>query len=140
MIGNLPGYDGKVWYNPQGIANILLLSDIEKYHQVTYDSKAEKAFIVHKGDGDKRRFKQSNTGLFYLDTAEKAGAVLINTVAGKKASYTNRNQKQALLAWKLQNMIGRPSLRSFLKIVEHTLLSAMTCQRPKTSWDQTLGH
>jgi hypothetical protein len=37
MIGNLHGYDGEVWYNPNGIANILSLSDVEKYKQVTYD-------------------------------------------------------------------------------------------------------
>ncbi len=47
MIGDLPGYDREVWYNPREIANICSLSDVKKYHQVTYDSKAEKAFIVH---------------------------------------------------------------------------------------------
>jgi hypothetical protein len=122
MIGDLAGYEGEVWYNPQGIANILSLSDVERYHQVTYDSKAEKAFIVHKNDGDNRRFTQSEKGLFYLDTAENSGTVLVNTVADKKSNYTNRNYKQALLARKIQNMIGRPSLRSFLQIVENNLL------------------
>jgi hypothetical protein len=122
MIGDLPGYDGEVWYNPKGIANIFSLSDVEKYHQVTYDSRAEKAFVVHKADGNKRCFKQSEKGLFYLDTNEKSGTVLINTVAGNKISYTKRTYKQAMLAWKVQNMIGRPSLRSFLKIVQNNLL------------------
>jgi hypothetical protein len=103
MIGDLPGYDGKVWYNPQCIANIQSLSDVKKYHQVAYDSKAVKAFIVHKTDGEERRFKQSATGLFYLDTTETAGTVLVNTVAGKKASYTNRNYEQALLDRKEDN-------------------------------------
>jgi hypothetical protein len=51
MVGDLPGYDGKVWYNPKGIADILSLSDLEKHHRVTYDSTAEKSFIVHKQDG-----------------------------------------------------------------------------------------
>jgi hypothetical protein len=63
MIGDLPGYDGEVWYNPKGIANILSLSNVEKYYQVTYDSRAEKAFVVHKADGNERRFKQSEKGL-----------------------------------------------------------------------------
>jgi hypothetical protein len=122
MIGDLPGYDGEVWYNPKGIANILSLSDVEKYHQVTYDSRAEKAFVVHKADGNERCFKQSEKGLFYLGTNEKLGTVLINTVAGNKGSYTKRTYKQAMLARKVQNMIGRPSLSSFLKIVENNLL------------------
>jgi hypothetical protein len=48
MIGDLPGYDGEVWFNPKGIANILSLSDVEKHHRVTYNSSAEKSFIVNK--------------------------------------------------------------------------------------------
>jgi hypothetical protein len=67
MIGDLPGYGGEVWYNPKGIANILSLSNVKKHHRVTYDSNAEKSFIVHKKVGNQRRFKQSNKGLFYLD-------------------------------------------------------------------------
>jgi hypothetical protein len=124
MIGDLPGYDGEVWYNPKGIANILSLSDVGKYHQVTYDSMAEKAFVMHKADGNERRFKQSEKGLFYLDTNKKSGTVLINTVAGNKISYTKRKRtyKQAMLAQKVQNMIGQPFLSSFLKIVENNLL------------------
>jgi hypothetical protein len=66
IMGDLPGYDGEVWYNPEGIANILSLSDVEKYHQVTYDSKAEKVFTVHKEGGNECRFKQLEKGLFYL--------------------------------------------------------------------------
>jgi hypothetical protein len=65
MIGDLPGYDGEVWYNPKGIANILSLSDVEKFHQVTYDSRAGKAFVVHKANSNEPHFKQSEKGLFY---------------------------------------------------------------------------
>jgi hypothetical protein len=32
LLGRLPsGYPGEVWYNPDGIANILSLADAEKY-------------------------------------------------------------------------------------------------------------
>jgi hypothetical protein len=34
MIGRLPGFPGEVWYNPNGIANILSLADTEKYYRV----------------------------------------------------------------------------------------------------------
>jgi hypothetical protein len=123
MIGDLPGYKGEVWYNPEGIANILSLSDVEKYHHVTYDSKAEKAFIIHQTEGaDERRFKQSDKGLFYLDTAKCTGTVLINTVADNKANYTARSYKQALVARKLQNVIGHPSLVSYVDIVNNNLI------------------
>jgi hypothetical protein len=62
MIGELPGYNGEVWYNPNGIANNLLTSNVKKYNQVTYDSKNEKAFIVHKADGEDHQFKQLAKG------------------------------------------------------------------------------
>jgi hypothetical protein len=34
QIGQLPGYPGKVWYNPDGVANILSLADAEQYFRV----------------------------------------------------------------------------------------------------------
>ena len=121
MIGELPGYAGEVWYNPTGIANILSLSNVEKHYRVTYDSGAEKAFVVHKPDGSANRFVQSEKGLFYLDV-NTVDTILVNTVADKKSNYTVRDYKQALLARKLQNMIGRPSTRDFLHIVDNNLL------------------
>jgi hypothetical protein len=51
LIGRLPGYPGEVWYNPDGIANIISLADAEKYFRVYYDSKCEKAFVLEKPDG-----------------------------------------------------------------------------------------
>jgi hypothetical protein len=42
LIGQLPGYPGKVWYNPDRIANILSLADTEKYFRVQYDSNQER--------------------------------------------------------------------------------------------------
>ena len=41
---------GKVWYDEQAIANIFALNDLKKKYHVTYDSKNEHAFIVHKGN------------------------------------------------------------------------------------------
>jgi hypothetical protein len=121
MVGDLEGY-GTVWYNPKGIANILSLSQVEKKHRVTYDSSAEKAFIVHKEDGSERRFKQAKSGLFYLDTTKEVGTVLVNTVDDNKSRYTNRDYQRALLARKLQNTIGRPSTKSYVNIVKQNLL------------------
>jgi hypothetical protein len=79
MVGNLKGY-GEVWYNPKGIANILSLSQVEKKYRVTYDSAKERRFTVHKPNGATRHFNQSQSGLFYLDTTNKTGTVLVNTV------------------------------------------------------------
>jgi hypothetical protein len=67
-VGDLPGY-GQVWYHRKGIANILSLSKVEEKYRITYDSAAEKQFVVHKGGGEKRYFKQAKNGLFYLDAS-----------------------------------------------------------------------
>jgi len=42
--GDLPGY-GTVWYDPQGIANILSLSNVKQKFRVTYDSGAGDTFL-----------------------------------------------------------------------------------------------
>lgn len=129
MVGDLPGY-GAVWCNPDGIANMLSLSQVEKKYRITYDSSNSKQFIVHKGNGVERKFKQSENGLFYLDAREAnedvmvdmPGTVLVNTVEDNKTKYTNAEYKQAELARKLQNIIGRPSARDHLNIVKGNLL------------------
>jgi hypothetical protein len=126
MIGDLPGY-GQVWFNKNGIANILSLSKVEAKYRITYDSKHGKQFVVHKEDGTMRQFKQSDNGLFYMDAKElieeeEDGTVLVNTVDENKKKYTNAAYKQAALARKLQNVIGRPSARAFLNIVDKNLL------------------
>jgi hypothetical protein len=107
------GY-GEVWFNPKGIANILSLAKVEEQHRVTYDSADGQGFTVHKGDGVTRQFKKSKRGLFYLNVTERTGTALVNTVADNQNRYTVRSYKQAELARKIQNMLGRPSTRDYL--------------------------
>ncbi len=89
MIGEMPGYSGEVWYNPKGIANILSLANVKKHYRVTFDSKNGNGFIVHKDNGTQHCFKESQRGLFYLDTSETmhGGTVLVNTVQENKSNY-----------------------------------------------------
>ena len=121
MIGDLVGY-GTVWYDPKGIANILSLARVQEKHRVTYDSGAEGHFIIHKDDGSVRVFTKSVSGLFYIDTAQLVGTSMLTTVADNKSVFTNREFEAAKLARKVQNMIGRPSTRAFLKIVDKNML------------------
>ena len=124
MIGEMPGYPGEIWYNPRGIANILSVANVQKHYRITYDSANGEGFIVHKSDGTQRLFKESEKGLFYLDTSEGGlkGTVLINTVQENKSKYTTRDYQQAQLARHIQDTIGRPSTRDFVKIVQGNLL------------------
>ena len=116
----------KVWLHPGGIANILsLVNMIAKYH-VTYDSRTgdhPNTFCVHKDDGEKRLFKKSPRGLFYLDTADNTNhVVLVSTVADNKSKYTDRDYSRAQLARKIQILIGRPELRDYLRYITNNAI------------------
>jgi hypothetical protein len=120
-MADVPGYYRPVWFHPGGIANILsLVNMIAKYH-VTYDScngDTPNIFCVHKENGEKRMFKQSCCGLYYLDTADTSGhVVLVSTVEDKKSNYTDRDYSRAKLARKTQILIGRPELRDYLQYI-----------------------
>ena len=120
LIGDLDGY-GTVWYQPKGIANILSLTKVSEKYLVTYNSREGDAFVVHKEDGTTRTFKKSPRGLFFMDAAT-TGTLLVNTVAENKSKYSNRDYSQAVLARKIQQTIGRPGTKAFMKIVSNKLL------------------
>jgi hypothetical protein len=132
LVGDLPGY-GKVWYNPNGISNILSLSCVTRSgYQVTFDSAKGNGFILLKPDGSCVEFEQSDQGLYYIDMAA-IGSLFINTVVDNKSSYTNRERTQANLARRIQRIIGRPSTKDFVNIVNKNLLP--NCPITKlTSW------
>lgn len=132
MVGDLPGYEGEVWYNPDGIANILSLSDVKKHYQVTYNSADGGCFRVHKPDGMIREFKESKTGLYFmLATNAKqmelgttlAGSGSITTVDDQKSKYTVRSYSRAVKARKFQDLISRPPLRKLLEIIDKNLIA-----------------
>ena len=131
--GYLRGY-GTVWYCPDGIANILLLYNVQKKHRITFDSDVGTGFTVHKEDGSTRVFKPSKKGLFYSDV--KSGVVLINTVDSIKNKYTVKEYSDACKARSIQDMIGQPSTKDFIKYVEgnmlpncHKQIGHNTCRR-----------
>ena len=126
LIGDLNGY-GTVWFHGDGIANILSLSRVQaKGCKVTFSSEDGNQFVVTKVDGSKRIFKQSERGLYYMetDTTHKAGneAIFVTTVEDNISNYTNKDYSQALLARSLQRIIGRPSTHQLLHIIENNLL------------------
>ena len=127
LVGELPGY-GTVWFHPDGIANILSLSRVKTKYRITFDSDENNEFIVHIPDGSTRNFKESNRGLYYHDTStvvtgvSEAGTVLITTVAGNASNYTPADYSRALLARKTQQIIGRPSMRDYIRYVENNLI------------------
>jgi hypothetical protein len=126
MIGELLGY-GTVWYNPKGIANILSLARVKEHgYRVTFDSSEGNAFHLHKNDGTVRVFKQSPKGLYYMDTKDTKDnhdeIIMVNTVEDNSTKYSQRDYSKAKMARKIQHIIGRPSTKTFLSIVDRNLL------------------
>jgi hypothetical protein len=64
---NLKGWLGDfpepVWYNPDGVANIMSLFVIKKYYRVRYDSNRQDALLVTQPNGDTMVFKPTEKGL-----------------------------------------------------------------------------
>ena len=44
----IPGYKYLVWYSKKAITNIICLKNLIKCYQVTYDSKLDTTFVVHR--------------------------------------------------------------------------------------------
>ena len=126
QMGKLPGHPGKVWYNPHGIANILCFTNMCNHFCIRFDSAKERAFLVKKPDGTTKCFVQFKAGLYFHDTADRDTPTMsdetpetsfLTTVANNKSKYMACMYAQASLARKLQAMIGYPSTRDFLHIV-----------------------
>ena len=124
LIGDLVGYPNPVWFHPGGIANILSLHRVGQSCRIQYDNHEEcAAFRVTKPDGTVRDFKPSVSGLHYCDTrSNREVSFAIATVDDKKSKYTVRSYQLAVLARRIQDVIGRPSTRDYVKIVEGGML------------------
>ena len=128
LIGDVPGY-GTVWYRPDGTANILSLSKVKEKYQVTFDSDMNNQFVVHHNNGTQRIFQQSSRGLYFLDTSLTPqptfgtnGTVLVSTVADNANNFSNADYAQAMLARKIQKIIGRPTTWTFIHLIDNNLL------------------
>ena len=129
-MGTLEGYDKEVWYDEGGVANILALCNVEDCFQVSY---VPGKFTVTKPDGKTRVFTRIGKGIYGCDLKsahteegdedegddlDENGMVLaLNSVETNASKYTVRQYRQALLARRVHNTVGFPSIRKFLKII-----------------------
>ena len=131
QMGTLRGYGRDVWYFKDGVANILALCNVEKEFPVSYQPGE---FTVTRPDKTTRVFKQVARGVYGCDLAgnidgseerdedDDGLALALNSVEGNASKYTVRQYRQALLARRVHNSIGFPSLRKFLKIVDGNMI------------------
>jgi hypothetical protein len=128
MIGDLPGF-GPVWYNKGSLKNILSLAAVQKICLVTIDTLEEAAIVVHKHNGDKMKFLESSHGLYYYDTKAKTTSAnywFINSVQENKSLYTKQQLKNADLATRVYELVGRPSHANFTKEIRENQLQNCT--------------
>jgi hypothetical protein len=127
----------KVWYIPDGIANIFSMHELEKKYRITYDSW-EGHYVVHTPKGEVN-FHKDEQGLSYIEldgpTGCEAAMMLlqsmqqehhvctgvevlhVQTVRGNYEGHTKRYVLQAKEARCAQAMIRNPSKGDFKGMV-----------------------
>ena len=63
-----------------------------------------------------------DTSLTPQPTTSTNGTVLVNTVADNANSFSNADYAQAMLAHKIQKIVGRPTTHEFIYFIENNLL------------------
>jgi hypothetical protein len=132
----------KVWYIPDGIANIFLMHELKKKYRITYDSW-EEHYIVHTPKGEVN-FHKDEQGLPYIKLdgpmGREAAVMLlqsmqqehrvctgvevlhVQTVRGNYEGHTKRDVLQAKEAQRVQAMIRNPSEGDFKGLVSRNLI------------------
>ena len=91
---------------------------------MTYDSgnKDEQGLVVHKEDSSKQIFRPSKKRLYCSDIAHDVGTILIHTVDSNKPKYSVRQYSLAKKSRDIQDIIGRPSTKDFIKYAEGNMI------------------
>jgi hypothetical protein len=95
--GWLRDFPKPVWYNPNGVANIMSLFVVKKYYRVQYDSYKQDALRITKPNGSVMIFEPTAKGLYAL-VNHSTGWAHMNTVADRRREYTKREYRDAVLA------------------------------------------
>ena len=112
-----------VWFNQHSMANILALNEVRRTFRVTLDTDEELAFRVHLADNTILRFTEHDSGL-YVHTPQHNDVKLpltaysyLQTVAGNRSLFPQRELKAADTARTLYRHLGRPSHQRFLSYI-----------------------
>ena len=137
-VGYLKGY-GMVWFDPNGIANILLMHRVVYRYHVQFDSRDRNTFIVWRDNGSSREFLPGPRGLYYCDVTKTHATILtmdgkvddaygsidlayITTVKEKMKGFTQREIKNATTARKFQNTAGLTTA-GIISVVDKKMLN-----------------
>ena len=131
VVINHPGYLGSypepVWFNPEGIANLMSLHNVQRYNQVTLNTTEDNAFYINNDGGHRTRWEPSGHGLYHyaLDSPNNITALWgrlpakahINTMAANANGFTCHQCQNAQQAHHLQNIVMHPGNRDMKEIV-----------------------
>ena len=104
MNSTQKGYFGSidVWYNPNGLANILSLAMVtEMGFRVTMDLFVASALILHISENHTIRFTKVVQGLYVFDSSNvnlsklRKSFSFLNTVSNNKSMFKSRDIRKA---------------------------------------------
>jgi hypothetical protein len=114
----LPNYPGHVWFDPNGVANIIGLRNLIRHYNVTYDSSGDNCFHVSQDDNLVMTFRPWEGGLWYYDTGRETPLSFLTAVEDNKRKHTPRGVKQAEAARRLQDIVMRPPSKKLRSILD----------------------
>jgi hypothetical protein len=144
LLGNYPEW---VWFNPKGIANILLLDNVSKHYQVTMDTNESNSITLHCKDGSLIHFSPCSKGLYRYALPHNESLSdfwsMISTVAGNAKQFTQRQYKNAILARRVQNIIMRTGTCEFMDVsinhIRNCPINKQHIQMAETIFGPNLG-
>jgi hypothetical protein len=134
-MGTLRNY-GPVWYYPDGIANIISMSNAEKLGFAVSYSSADGVFhVTNPATTTNRIFARSDTGLFYSDTAAPAGTEvsLVTTVEDKCSNYSKADYSRAEQARLLQKSLMFPASKDLKSWLDKNIIRDCKLERRDVS-------
>ena len=123
LIGFYKPLNITVWYNPDGIANVLSLSKLVRLNKakIQYNSDKNEFIATSVKDDQIFEFPCNEQGLYSLteNGDSHGGTILVSTVKEKMSKYSNRQVRRAVEARKFQQIIGCVSDMTPKNIVKH---------------------
>ena len=118
--GTFGKFPEPVWYHPEGIANIMSLSSVQRHYRIAYDDIKNTFLVYHPQQNTDMVFQCSERGLYYHDISSPENSwnyTMVNTVKANAKKYNNRLYKAAVEARRFQNIIMRPNTRDLKDII-----------------------
>lgn len=118
----------EVWYNKDGMANILSLAEISESYRVTLDTEVENAMILHLYGGKTMKFERVDEGLYVFDASDLSSYKLMNaftflsTVDYNKQLYKARDVRKADEAIVLHRRTNHMAKDKFVRVIQQNLI------------------